>query len=308
VDRKGKEEPIALEPREYYQNPSVSPDGTKVALRFLDDGNRDIWIWDTRYHSFIKLTLDPASDGKPLWTLDGNKIVFYSSRGDFLDRLYRKNADGSGKAESLVLGVRDGDIFPESWADDGNTLVLSMFDMDAADFDIGIASMEDDKEAAIVLGEEFREAQPRVSPDGKWLAYTSNESGQNQIYVRPFPNVEEGRHLISAEGGDSPLWSPDGKELFYRNGDEVMTVSVDTDPNFSYQTPRLLFRGTYIDTVFRLGSWDFSTWDIHPDGERFLMIKNYQPTDEASDQERRRGKFVVVLNWFEELKQRVPVN
>ena len=136
------------------------------------------------------------------------------------------------------------------------------------------------------------------------MAYTSNESGQNQVYVRPFPEVEGGRWQVSTTGGDSPLWSPEGREIFFRNGDAVMGASLRTDPTFSVETPKMLFRGTYISSVLAFGSWDFSTWDMSPDGRRFLMMKELGA---ATPAERGPRKINVVLNWFEELKLRVPV-
>ena len=112
--------------------------------------------------------------------------------------------------------------------------------------------MEGDRTVKSLLNEKYHEAQPQVSPDGRWVAFTSDESGQNQIYVRPFPEVLSGRWQISASGGDSPLWSPDGREIFYRNRNTVMAVSVKTAPTFGLETPRILFEGTYVSYVLRL--------------------------------------------------------
>jgi serine/threonine-protein kinase len=163
--------------------------------------------------------------------------------------------------------------------------------------------MEGDREHKLLLKEKYHEAQPMISPDGRWVAYTSNESGQNQIYVRPFPEIEGGRWQVSTTGGDSPLWSPDGREIFFRNADAVMAASLKMDPTFSVETPKTLFRGTYVGAVFAFGSWDFSTWDISPDGRRFLMMKELGAVASA---ERGPRKITVVLNWFEELKRRAP--
>ena len=106
--------------------------------------------------------------------------------------------------------------------------------------------MEGDHKWKLLLRERYNEFQPQISPDGRWMAYTSDESGKYEVYVRPFPEVDKGRWQVSTSGGDSPLWSPDGRELFYRNGDAVMAVSVKTDPTFSLETPKTLFRGTYV--------------------------------------------------------------
>jgi eukaryotic-like serine/threonine-protein kinase len=162
--------------------------------------------------------------------------------------------------------------------------------------------MEGDCKYRPLLNEKYSEAQPRVSHDGRWIAYTSNESGKNEVYVRPFPGVEAGRWPVSTSGGDSPLWSPTGRELFYRSGDAVMAVAVKTEPTFSLGLPTVLFRGAYDSTA--VGSGDLSPWDISPDGKRFLMIKQAMASTSKGGGPR---KINVVLNWTEELKQRVPV-
>jgi len=162
--------------------------------------------------------------------------------------------------------------------------------------------MEGDQQLTPLLQEKYDERQPQISPSGRWIAYVSNESGQDEIYVRPFPAVDEGRWQISTRGGDNPLWSADGRELFYRNGDAVMAVSVNTDPNFSHETPETLFQGTYLYLDGVVGT----LWDISPDGKRFLMQK--QSLGESVTEGVSRPKINIVLNWFEELKERVPVD
>ena len=140
--------------------------------------------------------------------------------------------------------------------------------------------------------EDCREGQPKISPNGLWIAYLSDESGRNEVYVRPFPEVNKGRWQISENGGDSPLWSPDGKELYYRNGDSVIAVSVQTEPVFKRLKQEVLFQGTYVS----LSGQDAHTWDISPDGKRFLMMKPSVATEGESTAETPR-KINVVLNW-----------
>jgi serine/threonine-protein kinase len=300
VDRNGKEEPLAA-PLNAYFNPRLSTDGTKVALRVAAAavGNSDIWIWDLVHKTLTRLTFE-GINATPLWTPDGKRIAFFSSR-EGKSSIYWKSADGAGKDELLGSVPGGKPSFPASWSDNGKTLVLAEFkDMR---FDIGMLSMERDHTWKSLLSEKYHEAQPQISPDGRWMVYTSNESGQNQIYVRPFPDVNSGRWQISTNGGDSPLWSKNGKELFYRNGDAVMAVPVKTVPTFSLETPRTLFRGTYVSNVFMAGNWDFVTWDVSPDGKRFLMMKEAGSTASGGGGSR---KISIVLNWTEELKQRVP--
>ena len=160
--------------------------------------------------------------------------------------------------------------------------------------------MEGDRARTPLLQEEYTEIQPQISSDGKWMAYMSNESGQGEIYVRPFPEVDKGRWQVSTSGGESPLWSPDGRELFYLVGDSFMAVAVETEPTFSAGKPRILFRGPYIT-----GYGENFPWDISPDGKRFLLMK--QSTVDASTEVTPRPTINIVQNWFEELKQRVSV-
>ncbi len=134
-----------------------------------------------------------------------------------------------------------------------------------------------------------------ISPDGHWIAYQSNESGQVQVYVRPFPNVEEGKWQISRDGGTEPVWAPRGQELFYRNGEAMMVVGIKTEPTFTAGSPVVLFTGGYT-------SGTVVEYDISPDGQRFLMIK------EADEEARQAAQINVVLNWFEELKHLVPID
>jgi len=292
VDRNGKEEPLAAQPNN-YMGPRISPDGTKVAMTISAGETSDLWIWDTVRETMTRLTFNEASYF-PLWYPDGKRVAFDSGSIDNLT-IYWKAADGTGEDEKLnsELGIA-----PFSWSKNGKTLV-TMESSAATGFDIGSMSMEGDHEWKPLLQEKYFEGQPDISPDGRWMAYMSDESGEYEIYVRPFPDVNKGRMQISTAGGDSPLWSPDGRELFYRNGDEVMAVTVETEPTFKAGKSQTLFSGTY--TYFN--PMQNHPWDISRDGKRFLMIKESQSSASAGTQ----PKINIVLNWFEELKQRVPV-
>jgi serine/threonine-protein kinase len=296
VDREGKEESIAAEPGSYL-DPRISPDGTRIALTIQTSDKVDIWVWDVVRKSLTKLTFDAAPEVSPLWTRDGQRVAFWSNRGE-KKGVYWKAADGTENDEFLGAGH-----YPAFWSADGKAMVLTEWDAEAMNYDLGILPLEGDRKLSLLLKEKYNEAQPRISPDGLWMAYTSNESGQNQVFVRPFPGVEGGRWQVSISGGDSPLWSPDGREIFFRNGETVMAVPVKTDPTFSPGTPKVLFRGTYVSSVLWFDDWDQSTWDISPDGKRFLMMKE---TGLAASGRVRARKINVVLNWFEELRRRVP--
>ena len=317
VDRNGKEEPISAPPNA-YSFPGISPDGTRVALTVAAASNPDIWILSLARKTLTRLTFDTALDLGPLWTPDGKQIVYLSIKTNPVNiNVCRKAADGTGKIDSIGSSLAAGTPFPSSWSDKGKTLIASLAGIsDLASFvtpsspigfDIGALSMEGDQKQASLLKEKYNEVQPKISPDGRWMAYTSNESGQNQVYVRPYPDVEGGRWQVSTGGGDSPLWSRDGRELFYRIGDEVVAVPIQTEPTFNVETPKSLFRGNYASVDFSILNLALNAWDISPDGKRFLMMKDLQAASgtPATSFPRRLN---IVLNWFEELKERVPVD
>jgi serine/threonine protein kinase len=302
VNRQGKEEPLAAAPNEYSLF-KISPDGTRVALTVGTSPNQDIWIWDVVRESMTRLTFDERDDSVPLWTPDGKRIVYSSLReAGTPGGIFWKAADGTGEVEKLAPAPNRG-IYPFSRSKDGKTLALWEVTLAPLQTDIGMLSMEGDHARKPLLQEKYNEDYPQISPDGRWLAYASNESGKYEVYVRSFPDVNKGgRWQISTNGGDSPLWSPDGRELFYRNGDSFMAVEVETDPAFRPAKPKVLFKGTYFSTG---APFDFTLWDISPDGRRFLMMKPPAWTGAAPTTAGPR-KINIVLNWFEELKQRVP--
>jgi serine/threonine-protein kinase len=254
----------------------------------------DIWVWDLVRKTMTRLTFDEAVDALPLWTPDGKRIAFRSNRGSKTS-IYWKAADGTGADEFLVSGS-GGNIIPRSWSPDGKTLVF--MESAATNTDVGTVSIEGDRSKKPLLSGKYNEIDPVISPDGRWLAYSCDESGQYEIYVRPYPEVNGGKWQVSTSGGAWPIWSRDGRELFYRSGDASMAVVVKTKPTISFETPRTLFRGTYA-TGFANAS--LCNWDVSPDGKRFLMLK---PSGTAAAGLR---KINIVVNWFEELKQRVPI-
>ena len=291
VDREGQENLLTEEPRP-FTHIRLSPNGQQVVL----DMTRDIWIYDVERGTLIRLT-NEGDNSHPVWTLDGRRVAF----NDFLGNLHWQMADGSGekqeilKSQNSAPGLRFGsqEQQPTSWTPDGRILAFEALTADTG-FDIRYFTIEGDATSEPFLVTPFDERSPMISPNGRWVAYISDESGQDEIYVQPFPEGGQ-RWLISTGGGKEPMWSRDGGELFYRNGNQMMAVAADTEPGFSAGTSRLLFEGLYsLD-----GPAGHPRYGTSPDGQHFLLSK---PAESEEDQ------INVVLNWFEELKRLAPTN
>ena len=286
VDRAGREQVISAPPRRYY-TPRLSPDGSRV-VTYADDGERDLWVWDFARSSLTRLTVTPATEMFGVWTPDGRRVVFSSDRRALVWRA----ADGTGTVERLAESSED--AWPMSISPDGTRLVYMRGPFAKADLYVLTLDAERRSEPLIVT--EFGESNAEISPDGRWLAYQGNASGQDEVYVQPFPLVDRGRWKISTAGGTEPLWSPDGRELFYRTQAALMRVPVETTSAFKAGVPSLVVAGAYFGGPGR-------SYDISRDGQRFLMMKaRIDPDDPLAG----LTQIVVVQHWLEELKQRVP--
>ena len=206
---------------------------------------------------------------------DGRHVIFGSTRDAPPERpgasnLYRRSVDGSGNDERLTTGDRQQRT--NAVTPNGQYLVLEE-QADAGGYDFMLLHLQGTPRVEALLQTPFDERNAEISPDGKWLAYESNESGQFQIYVRPFPNVTDGRSQVTDNGGRSPQWSPDGRELFFVSRTSMMTVPVQLKPTFTPGSPAKLFdaRSLFLDGRF-IGSTS-RTFDISPDGQRFLMLQ-----------------------------------
>ncbi|MCZ6737274.1 MAG: protein kinase [Actinobacteria bacterium] len=290
VDRDGREEPLDIEPRPYWF-PRVSPDGDRIGFHIMDAANMDIHIHDLRSGATSPLTFHESVDGYPLWTPDGGRIVFWSSR-DGAPNLFSRPADGTGSVERLTDSPNR--QAPYSWAD-GGRLLLFEEQSPETETDIWKVSIDGDSTAEPVLSEPYAERRPAISPDGRWIAYQSDESGQWQIWVRPFPDVERGRWPVG--DGVSPKWSPDGRELYYRGDNAIMAVRIDATDEFSPAEPVRLFEDGYVNSALQ-DNFSADQYAVAPDG-RFLMMKEL-PESQAS------VELIVVRNWAEELKRLVP--
>jgi len=308
VDRKGHEEPIRAPPRA-YGTPRLSPDGTRVAAEIYDQ-NTDIWIWDFARETLRRLTFDPGGNGMSVWTPDGRQIIFQSTRTG-VSNVYRQAADGTGTVDRLATSAIP--QWPTSITPDGTYLVgfdlLSRTSADVVLFPLtrpvrrpgsGPARGGSPSRVEPLAETRFKGRFADFSPNGRYLAYQSAETGRNEVYVRPFPRVDSGRWQVSTVGGTRPAWARSGGELFYLDESNTLkSVLVRTSgPTFSAGSPTTVFDTKYVE------SNPSRHYDVSADGQRFLMIKD----NATGDPNATPASMVVVLNWLEELKQRVPTN
>jgi serine/threonine-protein kinase len=284
VSRDGHREAINLEAKPYV-SARLSPDETRVALTVADRVN-DIWIYDLGRRTMTNLTSHPSVDQYPLWSPDGERIVFASNRSGS-SNLYSQRADGTGPVVRLTT-ISTMQVTPGSFSPDGRTLVFRQSTGDA--IDLKLLRLDREPRTEPLLETPAVETNGEISPDGRWLAYES----AGQVFVRPFPNVEGGRHQISTEAGTRPVWSKKGNDLFYFDPrtTAMMAVSVRTAGQFNAGSPTKLFDGS----GYAVGA--HRTYDVSRDGPRFLMIRNATSTGEPTP-----VNLTVVLNWQEELKR-----
>ena len=291
VDRHGREEAIAAPARPYVAT-RLSPDGRHVALE-IEDQDHDIWVWDLTRKTLTRVTTDPGLDQSPVWMPDGRRLLFSSQAGSVLGSLFWQAADGTGTAERLLIDSPNVQR-PSSVTADGTRVLF----MEGAD--LMVLTLGNDRRVQPVIQTEQLEQNGAISPDGQWLAYDSNDSGPSQIFVRPFPNANEGKAQVSTSGGSQPLWSRNGRELFYLAPDgTLMGVSVEPGRKWIAGMPTMVLKGPYFGGA---GNSSPRTYDVSPDGQRFLMLKQVASPDQSAGP----ARIVVVQNWVEELKRLVP--
>ena len=297
VDRAGHEEPINA-PARAYQRAALSPDGTRLALDIRDQ-DLDVWTWDVAHETLTRLTTDRAIDSFPVWTGDGKRIVFASARDGSAESIYWQPADGSGPAERLTTSTRPQS--PLSLTPDGRGLIFRETRESA---DLFLLHLDGTGKIDPLVQSAFNDQNGIVSPDGKWLAYDSNPSGKPEVFVRPYPNVGGGQWQVSKNGGRAPLWSPNGRELFYADEAGTLLVAPVLPP-----TPAGAFNfgplATAVGTPY-YQSIPTRNFDISKDGKRFLMIKGAASRGPQTATGSPVLNMIVVLNWIRELEQRVP--
>ena len=292
VDLSGRAQPLTDVLPHYLGELSVSPDGQRVALRSAK-ANDDIHVFDIPRASLTRFTYEGGDEQNPVWTPDGKRLAYASQRGG-TPTIYWKTADGNGTPEKILTPQHP--QRPSSFSPDGKFLAYTEVHPQSG-LDIWTVRLDDSsRQPEPFLRTPFDEDQPLFSPDGHWLAYRSNESGRMEVYVAQFP-VAAVKRQISIDGGDQPMWAPDGKQLFYLKGNRLMSVDLNGESGMHATKPRVLFERAVSPSAADSGLWGH-TYAVFPDGKRFLFVDNgVQP---------EVRELRVVLNWFEELKRLVP--
>ena len=289
VDRQGTEQPLTA-PLRRYASPRISPDGGRVAFVVSDLSqtiDAQVWVHDLARGTTTRLTFE-GTNSNPVWTADGKRLVYmslksYASRTGTLVSLA---ADGSGQPVTLMgEGVYPS---PTSVSPDGKLVIgVRAAGQARSGNNIWVLPLEGDAKPQPFLDNRFTRGDLQLSPDGKWVAYESNESDRNETYVVPYPGPG-GRSQVSTDGGTQPRWNRNGRELFFRSGARMMAVDVETGAAFRAGAARVLFERVSSD------------YDVAPDGKRFLMLK---PSATAGD----TTEIHVIVNWFDDLRRRVPL-
>jgi serine/threonine-protein kinase len=287
ADRDGKARPLA-DARRGFAQPRLSPDGKRLALTVTEGAEKtasDVWIADVERGALTRLTFDKSSGGA-IWSPDGKELAFTAERaGGF--GVSSKAADGSGAEKELFRSEHI--LFLGSWSPDGRALTVTESHLETG---LDIWLVEPGGKRRPLLASRFDEGGGLFSPDGRTLAYVSNESGRDEVYLRAYPGPGP-KLQVSTEGGTEPVWARNGREILYRHQDGLMAVTVETSPSFAVSKPRLLFQGGFDE-----GSAAFSNYDVDLAGERFILIR--------SESKAAPTELKVIQDWVTELARRVP--
>jgi Tol biopolymer transport system component/DNA-binding winged helix-turn-helix (wHTH) protein len=273
-----------------YTNPALSPDEKKLAVGRRDPQakTRDIWIFDLERGTSSRFTFDPGDDLNPTWSPDGNRIAFTSDRKGHRD-IYQKSAAGTGQDELLIEATTGNQVAIHDWSVDGRTILFHTTRQNR-EGNIWMLPLEGKRKPSLVIDTAFETTNARLSPNGRWIAYSSNESGKFEVYIQSFP-PSGSKWQVSTKGGDEPQWRRDGNELFYLARDNrIMAVDVKTEsPEFQAGIPKPLFE------VRRTPALRRNHYVVAANGQRFLAVL---PLEETTS-----SHITVVTNWMAGLKR-----
>jgi eukaryotic-like serine/threonine-protein kinase len=284
VDRHGTEQSISGSPGNFH-SPRFSSDGRRVAMDLDQGGTRDVWVQDLRQGTRTRLSFE--GDGHdPVWSPDGSRVAYVSASAGEAG-IYLRSADGSGAAQRVITG--HGTNYTGAWTPDGNQLITVPLNPRTG-FDIEALPLTGEPTLQPLLATPYNEGYPAISPDGRWLAYASDESGRSEVYVRSFPGPG-GRVQVSLTSGSEPMWNPNGGELFYRGGGlagaQLVAAKVQTSPAFHVVSRTALFNAEQYETAV-----PHTNYDVDPAGKRFVMVRHHGSSE-----------IIMVQNWAAQLDQ-----
>jgi serine/threonine-protein kinase len=293
VTREGLESTVdsTWDPQGTISTATLSPDGRALAVDMQVNGTSAIWIKQIPSGPFSRLTFGDTASLRPTWTADGRSVIYIGNAGPNGGTPTRRRADGTGATQTLVRSTFN---FAQALeTKDARWLLVRRSFLEAGAGDIYGIRAGDSTLVPLVTG-PATEIEPTVSPDGRWMAYVTNESGTPQVYVRPFPDVGSAKWQVSTTDGRDPIWSHSGRELFYLSpaGNRLMSVAVKPGATFAFDQPRPLFA----TAAYAPGN-STPPFDVSPDDKRFVFLRETTPSE--------RTELIVVQHWTEELKQRV---
>jgi Tol biopolymer transport system component len=290
VDREGRVTPVDSTWTGAFKDPALSPDGSRLVIAVSTTQGQHIWVKQLPRGPLTAITRGSGSAERPAWSPDGRRVAFIRRPGQSRSSIWVQRSDGSAAAELLVAESRS--IDEVAWAPDGRSVLYRVGGAGTGSRDLYATPIPTTGASRPILTESFDELGADVSPDGRWFAYVSNESGRNEVYVRRYDDPGAGRTQVSVIGGAEPRWAHNGRELFFRGPRaEMMVADVTLGAAFQARPPRVLFPATGMAS-----DYFHRSYDVGPDDRRFLMIR-------ASEGE---TELVLVVNWFEELRGMAP--
>jgi serine/threonine-protein kinase len=292
LDRLGNEKELPL-PAAWYEAPRLSPDGKTLAVVKCDGESCKLVLYDIERNVLTPFTSEPGRFFNPVWSPDARRLA-YSGFSVGAPTLYAKNADGSGPPRRLTdapTELAQAAEFPNSWSPDGRTIayvVVRQLITGRPERDVWLVSTDDKRSAHRWMETAYPESAAAFSPDGQWMAYVSDESGRNDVYVRPFSGTG-GRIKISSEGGIEPVWTRGGRELLYRNGNQFLSVEIRTEPSLAAGASHVLFSGDFSAGGREDAPFEYA---VSADGNRIYATRIVP----APEPERR---LAIVTNWLQ---------